>query len=92
MANAFAAPAAKKGMEVVIRDHVGPLQSDYSPVLTRAKSVGTDALYFGGDPLAGIKVAKQPYEILPKAVKGGGDGMHTPDMLTGSGFPAVNGW
>jgi branched-chain amino acid transport system substrate-binding protein len=92
MANAFAEQAAKKGMEVVIRDRVDPLQADYSPVLTRAKSLGSEALYFGGDPLAGIKIAKQSYEILPSAVKGGGDGMHTPDMLTGSGSSAVNGW
>lgn len=92
MANAFAAQAAKKGMDVAIRDRVDPLNADYSPLLTRAKSIGCDALYYGGDPLAGTKVVKQSYEILPGIPKAGGDGVHTPDMLTGGGFPAVNGW
>jgi len=92
MANAFAAQAAKKGMDVVIRDKLDPLNADYTAVLTRAKSLGADALYYGGDPLAGAKVVKQSYDILPNAVKGGGDGVHTPDMLTGGAMPAIQGW
>jgi len=92
MANAFAAEAPKRGMEVVIRDRLDPLNADYSAVLTRAKSIAADALYYGGDPLAGIKVVKQSYDIIPHAVKGGGDGVHTPDMLTGGGMPAIQGW
>ena len=35
---------------------------------------------------------KQSYEILPDIVKGGGDGVHTPDMLTGGAMPAIQGW
>lgn len=92
MANAFAEQAAKKGMDVVLRDRLDPLNADYTTTLTRAKSLGTDALYFGGDPLAGVKVVKQSFDILPDAAKGGGDGAHTPDMLTGGGMPAINGW
>jgi len=92
MANAFAAQAAKKGMTVLIRDRLDPLNADYTAVLTKAKSLGTQALYYGGDPLAGAKVVKQSYDILPDIVKGGGDGVHTPDMLTGGGVPAVQGW
>jgi branched-chain amino acid transport system substrate-binding protein len=42
--------------------------------------------------LAGAKVVKQSYEILPDIVKGGGDGVHSPDMLTGGGMPAIQGW
>lgn len=92
MADAFAAEAAKKGMTVLIRDRLDPLNADYTAILTRAKSLGTQALYYGGDPLAGAKVVKQSYDILPNIVKGGGDGVHTPDMLTGGGMPAVQGW
>jgi branched-chain amino acid transport system substrate-binding protein len=92
MANAFAAQAEKKGMAVLIRDRLDPLNADYTAVLTRGKSVGTQALYYGGDPLAGAKLVKQSYDILPDVVKGGGDGVHTPDMLTGGGMPAVQGW
>jgi branched-chain amino acid transport system substrate-binding protein len=92
MADAFAAQAKKKGMTVLIRDRLDPLNADYTAVLTRAKSLGTQALYYGGDPLAGAKVVKQSYDILPNIVKGGGDGVHTPDMLTGGGMPAIQGW
>jgi branched-chain amino acid transport system substrate-binding protein len=92
MADAFAAQAAKKGMTVLIRDRLDPLNADYTAILTKAKSLGTQALYYGGDPLAGAKVVKQSYDILPNIAKGGGDGVHTPDMLTGGGVPAVQGW
>jgi branched-chain amino acid transport system substrate-binding protein len=92
MANAFAAQAAKKGMTVLIRDRLDPLNADYTAVMTRAKSLDTQALYYGGDPGAGAKVVKQSYDILPNIAKGGGDGVHTPDMLTGGGMPAIGGW
>ena len=92
MADAFAAQAVKKGLTVVIRDRLDPLNADYSAILTKAKSLDTQALYYGGDPLAGTKVVKQSYEIIPDAVKGGGDGVHTPDMLTGGAMPAIQGW
>lgn len=46
-------------------------------------------IYYGGDPLAPAKVAKQSYDIMPHAMKGGG--VLTPDMLTGSGVPAIQG-
>ncbi len=92
MANAFAGQATKKGMTVLIRDRLDPLNADYSAAFTRAKSLGAEALYYGGDPTAGVKVIKQSYAILPQAVKGGGDGVHTPDMLTGGAMPAIEGW
>jgi branched-chain amino acid transport system substrate-binding protein len=92
MADAFAAQAAKKQMTVVIRDRLDPLNADYTAILTKAKSLNVQGLYYGGDPLAGTKLAKQSYDILPDIPKGGGDGMHTPDMLTGTGMPAIQGW
>jgi branched-chain amino acid transport system substrate-binding protein len=92
MADAFAAQAVKKGMTMLIRDRLDPLNANYTAILTRAKSLGTQALYYGGDPLAGTKLVKQSYDIIPDAVKGGGDGVHTPDMLTGGAMPAIQGW
>lgn len=92
MADAFAVEAKKKGMDVVIRDRLDPLNADYTAILTKAKSLGTQGLYYGGDPLAGTKLAKQSYETMPSIPKGGGDGMHTPDFLTGTGMPAMQGW
>ena len=37
-------------------------------------------------------MVKQSYDILPDIAKGGGDGVHTPDMLTGGAMPAIQGW
>ena len=42
--------------------------------------------------LAGVNLAKQAYDILPKMIKGGGDGMMTVELLTAAGFPANEGW
>jgi branched-chain amino acid transport system substrate-binding protein len=92
MADAFAGEAKKKGMDVVLRDRLDPLNADYTTLLTKAKSLATQGLYYGGDPLAGCKLAKQSYQIMPDIPKGGGDGVHTPDMLTGTGMPAIQGW
>ncbi|MDR3536745.1 MAG: branched-chain amino acid ABC transporter substrate-binding protein [Acetobacteraceae bacterium] len=92
MADAFAAQAAKKGMTVLIRDRLDPMNADYTAILTKAKSLGVQGLYFGGDPAAGTKLAKQAFDILPNIPKGAGDGVHTPDMLTGTGMPAIDGW
>ena len=49
----------------MIRDRLDPLNADYCAVLTRAKSLDTEALYYGGDPMAGTKVVKQSYDIIP---------------------------
>ncbi len=59
MADAFAAQAKTKGMEVVIRDRLDPMNADYNTILTKAKSLGVNGLYYGGDPLAGGKLAKR---------------------------------
>ena len=92
MADAFQAQAAKKGITVLGRDRLDPKAADYSAVLTRIKSLGADSLYYGGVGQAGVKVAKQGYDIIPDVKKGGGDGMVGGDLLTGAGFPAIGGW
>ena len=92
MADAFQAQAAKKGVTVLGRDRLDPKAADYSAVLTRIKSLGADSLYYGGVGQAGIKLAKQGYDIIPDVKKGGGDGMVGADLLSGAGFPAIQGW
>jgi len=49
-------------------------------------------LYYGGVSEAGVKVIKQSYDIIPAAMKGGGDGLLDGAVLTGAGFPAAQGW
>jgi branched-chain amino acid transport system substrate-binding protein len=35
---------------------------------------------------------KQSYDILPKIIKSGGDGVYGAEILKGAGFPAAEGW
>jgi branched-chain amino acid transport system substrate-binding protein len=92
MADAFQKQAEKRGLKVLGRDRLDLRAADYTPALTKIKSLNAASLYYSGDALAGVKVAKQSYDIVPNIPKGGGDGIYQPDMLTGAGFPAVEGW
>jgi len=74
------------------RDRVDPLISDYRPLLTKIKQLGPQAMYCGSSALAGVKLVKQSYEIMPDMIKAGGDGLHQASILAGAGFPAVQGW
>jgi branched-chain amino acid transport system substrate-binding protein len=92
MADAFQKEAAKKGMKVLGRDRLDPKAADYTAVMTKIKALNPDAIYYGGVGQAGIKVAKETYDMMPKVIKAGGDGVFGATFLTGGGFPAVEGW
>ena len=92
LADAFQAQAEKKGIKVLGRDRLDPKAADYASILTKIKSLNPDALYYGGVGQAGVKLAKQAYDIVPAMIKAGGDGMQSADLLKGAGFPAVEGW
>jgi branched-chain amino acid transport system substrate-binding protein len=92
IATAFEKQAAKKGIKVFGHDKLDPKAPDYTATLTKIKALNPDLLYYGGDAQAGVKVVKQSYDIIPKCLKAGGDGMYGPSILTGAGFPASNGW
>jgi len=92
MANAFEEQAKKNGMTVLGHDELDPREADYATILTKIKALKPDAVYYGGVSLAGIKVAKQSYDIMPDIIKAGGDGVYGAPMLKGSGFPAMEGW
>jgi branched-chain amino acid transport system substrate-binding protein len=92
MADAFQQQAGIKGMKVLGRDRLDPKAADYTAVLTKIKSMNPDAIYYGGVGQAGVKLAKQAYDIMPKAIKAGGDGVYGASFLSGGGFPAVEGW
>jgi branched-chain amino acid transport system substrate-binding protein len=92
IAHTFQTQAAKRGIQVMGRDRVDPLMSDYQPLLTRIKSLGPDALYCGASALAGVKLVKQSYDVIPGMIKAGGDGFHQAAILSGAGFPAAQGW
>jgi branched-chain amino acid transport system substrate-binding protein len=92
VADTFEAQARKKGLNVMGRDRLDPKAADYSAVLTKIKSLNPDSIYFGGVSQAGVKLAKQTYDIMPKMIRGGPDGTYGADFLSGAGFPAVEGW
>ena len=92
MANAFEAQAKKIGLNVMGHDQLDPKEADYTTVLTKIKGLNPDAIYYGGVAQAGVKVAKQSYDIMPTMIKAGGDGMVDGGILSGVGFPAIEGW
>jgi branched-chain amino acid transport system substrate-binding protein len=92
IADTFQAQAEKRGIKVLGRDQLNPREADYATTLTKIKSLNPDALYYGGVAQAGVKVVKQASDILPKIIKGGGDGMYGAEILRGAGFPAAEGW
>jgi branched-chain amino acid transport system substrate-binding protein len=91
VADAFQKQAEAKGVKVVGRDRLDPKASDYSAILTKIKSLNVEALYYGGVSQAGVKLAKQAYDIIPSVIKAGTDGVTSSDFLGGGGFPAVEG-
>jgi branched-chain amino acid transport system substrate-binding protein len=92
LADAFQAQADKKAIKILGRDRLDPKAADYAAVLTKIKSLNPDAIYYGGVLQAGVKLAKQSYDIVPNMIKGGGDGVYGPEMLSAVGYPANQGW
>ena len=92
LADAFQGQIEKLGVKVLGRDRLDPKAADYASVLTKIKALAPDAMYYGGVGQAGVKLAKQSYEIIPNVIKAGGDGVYSTDLLKGAGFPAVDGW
>jgi len=92
IADSFQKQAEKRGIKVLGRDQLNPKETDYATVLTKIKALNPEGLYYGGVAQAGVKVIKQSYDILPKIVKAGGDGVLGAEILKGAGFPAAEGW
>ncbi len=92
LADAYERQCKAKGVEVLGRDRLDPKAADYATILTKVKSLAPDAVLYGGVGQAGVKLAKQAYEIIPNVIKAGGDGVFAVDFLKGVGFPAVDGW
>jgi branched-chain amino acid transport system substrate-binding protein len=92
VADSFQKQAEAKGIKVLGRDRLDPKAADYTAILTKIKSLNPDAIYYGGVTQAGVKLAKQAYDIIPNVIKAGPDGMQSSDLLNGAGFPAVEGW
>lgn len=88
---AFEVQAKKRGVTVMGHDRMDPRAPDYTAVLTKVKSLNPQLLFYAGDAQAGVKLAKQAYDIIPNVTKVG-SGMYSPSFLQGAGFPAAEGW
>jgi branched-chain amino acid transport system substrate-binding protein len=91
LSNAYEEQAKKRGVNVLGHDQLDPKEADYTTILTKIKSMNPDALYYGGVAQAGVKVVKQSYDIMPKIIRAGGDGVYGAEILKGAGFPAAEG-
>jgi branched-chain amino acid transport system substrate-binding protein len=92
IADSFQKQAEARGIKVLGRDQLNPKEADYTTILTKIKAANPDAMYYGGVAQAGVKLCKQAYDVNPKMIKGGGDGMVGPEILKGCGFPSAEGW
>src|SRR5215470_7810970 len=82
----------KDALKVMGRDRLDPKEADYTTIITKIKGLNPDAVYYSGVAQAAVKVAKQLHDIFPSVIKAGGDGMVDGGILSGVGFPAIEGW
>jgi branched-chain amino acid transport system substrate-binding protein len=90
IANSFEAQAKAKGVNVLGHDKLNPKESDYTTVLTKIKAMNPDAIYYGGVQQAGVKIAKQAFDVMPNVLKMGGDGMYSTSFPQDAGQGAEN--
>jgi branched-chain amino acid transport system substrate-binding protein len=92
IADSFQRRATELGMKVLGRDRLDPKEADYKTILTKIKGLNPDALYYGGVMQAAAKLAPQAYEIMPKVIKAGSDGVWDLSWPKQSGKESVEGW
>jgi branched-chain amino acid transport system substrate-binding protein len=90
IANSFERQARALGLNVLGHDKLNPKESDYTTVLTKIKALNPDSLYYGGVQQAGVKLAKQAYDVMPNVPKMGGDGMYSTSFPQDAGFASEN--
>jgi len=92
IADSFQKRAGEIGVKILGRDRLDPKEADYKTVLTKIKGMNPDALYYGGVMQAAAKLAPQAYEVMPKVIKAGSDGVYDLSWPKQSGKEAVEGW
>jgi branched-chain amino acid transport system substrate-binding protein len=90
VANSFEQQAVAKGLTVLGHDKLDPKESDYTTVLTKIAALNPEGLYYGGVQQAGVKLAKQAYDVMPNIPKMGGDGMYSTSFPNDAGFASEN--
>jgi len=92
IADSFQRRAQELGVKVLGRDRLDPKEADYKTILTKIKGLNPDALYYGGVMQAAAKLAPQAYEVIPRAIKAGSDGVYDLSWPKQSGKESIEGW
>jgi branched-chain amino acid transport system substrate-binding protein len=92
IADSFQKRATELGVKVLGRDRLDPKEADYKTILTKIKGLNPDALYYGGVMQAAAKLAPQGFEVMPRVIKAGSDGVYDLSWPKQSGKEAVEGW
>ena len=92
IADSFQKRVGELGVKILGRDRLDPKEADYKTILTKIKGLNPDALYYGGVMQAAAKLAPQSYEVMPKVIKAGSDGVYDLSWPKQSGKVAVDGW
>jgi branched-chain amino acid transport system substrate-binding protein len=92
IADSFQKRAGELGVKILGRDRLDPKEADYKTILTKIKGMNPDALYYGGVMQAAAKLAPQSFEVMPKVIKAGSDGVYDLSWPKQSGKEAVDGW
>jgi branched-chain amino acid transport system substrate-binding protein len=92
IADSFQKRATELGVKILGRDRLDPKEADYKTILTKIKGVSPDGLYYGGVMQAAAKLATQAYEVMPKVIKAGSDGVYDLSWPKQSGKESVDGW
>jgi len=90
LADVFAAQARRLGVQIVGRDHLVANQQDFKALLTKAKALGPDAVFFGGTTsTGGGLVRRQMGDVGLAAVPMlGGDGISDQSFVDVAGSMA----
>ena len=92
IADSFQKRAGELGVKILGRDRLDPKEADYKTILTKIKGFNPDALYYGGVMQAAAKLAPQSFEVMPRVIKAGSDGVYDLSWPKQSGKEAVDGW
>jgi branched-chain amino acid transport system substrate-binding protein len=78
-------------MNVMGHDQLDPKEADYTTIITKIKGLNPDAIYYGGVAQAGVKVAKQLYDIFPRSSNAAATAWWTV-ASSGRRLPGHRGW
>ncbi|MEV8228026.1 branched-chain amino acid ABC transporter substrate-binding protein [Streptomyces sp. NPDC079167] len=81
LAASFKTTFTELGGKIVGTDHINPDDRDFNSVVTKVKSSGAKAVYYGGEYPAGAPLSQQLKDSVQIPLMGG-DGMYSADFIS----------